>query len=207
MYTLLTEVPSVIAEFYEEVVKSEATGNTVAEAYTYMDEEGAEQSGERQVAEYADVTYVEQVARPETKSTADLERVIALGKPKAVQDSFSAMVALGEQWAFFDAYTEFLADTLAVEEFNADLPVVSTDEEGVETLAEPKELPTAPVKPVAYDALAAKWSERRASQYPSLANFADAYVKAQDGDDEDMVAYVAKCLKVKLDNPKDVKDA
>ena len=80
--------PEAIAEFYEEVVKSEPTGNTVAEAYTYTDESGTEQHGSKQVTEYADVTYVEQVTRPESKSKGDLERVIKLGKPQAVLNSF-----------------------------------------------------------------------------------------------------------------------
>jgi len=202
MYTLITEVPSVLSEFYEEVVKSEVTGNTVAQAYTYMDEDGLEVEGERQVPEYADVTYVEQVTRPESKSKVDLERVIALGKPQSVLDKFSAMVTVGEEWAFFDEYNEYLSAIEEVTLYNLDLPLIDTDEEGVETFADPKELPVEPVKPVAVDLLSTKWSERRAVSYPPITEFADAYVKAQGGNAEEMDKYVASCLAVKASIPK-----
>ena len=202
MFKLITEVPSVIAEFFHEVVTSEPTGNTVAEAFTYLDEKGNEQSVEVMVPEYADVTTVGQVTRPECKSKADLERVIALGKPLAVLEKFTAMVAIGDQWTFFDDYMKYLSDLALAEEFNADLPVIYTDEEGVETFAELRELPIEPVKPISVDALSASWSERRAKAYPSLADFADAFVKNQEGDSSGMVKYVADCVKVKLDIPK-----
>ena len=202
MFKLITEVPSVIAEFFHEVVTSEPTGNTVAQAFPYLDGEGNEQSVEGIVPEYVDVTTIEQVIRPECKSKADLERVIALGKPLVVLEKFTVMVALGEQWSFFDKYMKYLSDLALAEEFNADLPVIYTDEEGVETFAELKELPNEPVKPVVADTLAASWSERRAKAYPSIADFADAFVKNQEGDSSGMVKYVADCVKVKLDIPK-----
>jgi septum formation inhibitor-activating ATPase MinD len=42
------------------------------------------------------------VNRPETKSLADLERVIGLGKSESVINSFAEMVTLGEQMAWYD---------------------------------------------------------------------------------------------------------
>jgi len=47
------------------------------------------------------------------------------------------------------------------------------------------------------------YEELRKDAYPSITDFADAYVKASDGDSTDMDAYVADCLAVKLLYPKD----
>lgn len=47
------------------------------------------------------------------------------------------------------------------------------------------------------------YTELRKAAYPSITDFADAYVKAGSGDSTDMDAYVAKCLAVKLQYPKD----
>ena len=148
MYNLITDVEAPIREFYEEVIKSEATGNTVAEAYTYLDEVGVGVASERQVPEYVDNTYVEQVTRPESKSKADLERVIILGKPLYVIDKFAAMVAVGEQWSYFDEFLAHLDDLSAIESYNADLHVLGLDDEGFEILALAKDLPIEPTKPV-----------------------------------------------------------
>ena len=155
MYKLITEVPTEVAEFYFEETLNELTGEQVEESYTTEDynEETGEPTGTttertRMVAEYADVKYVRQATRPETKSMGDLERVISLGKPLHVIDKFATMVTVGEQWEFFDKYVLYLDETNLVNEFNSNLPAVSTDEEGVETFAELKELPIEPVKPV-----------------------------------------------------------
>lgn len=43
---------------------------------------------------------------------------------------------------------------------------------------------------------------RRAKEYPSLADFADAYVHAQNGDTTQMSTYVAACNAVKARYPK-----
>jgi len=45
--------------------------------------------------------------------------------------------------------------------------------------------------------------ELRKAAYPSITDFADAYVKVSEGDSTDMDAYVADCLAVKLLYPKD----
>ena len=63
---------------------------------------------------------------------------------------------------------------------------------------------------VSYDLSAAEalvaanaYKEQRASEYPTLADFADAYYWAQKGDNTLMDAYVAKCDDVKTKYPKD----
>jgi len=51
-----------------------------------------------------------------------------------------------------------------------------------------------------YDAKA--YQRSRAKEYPSLADFADAYYWAQNGDDTKMTAYIEKCAAVKEKYPK-----
>jgi len=51
-----------------------------------------------------------------------------------------------------------------------------------------------------YDAKA--YQRSRATEYPSLADFADAYYWAQNGDDTKMTAYIEKCAAVKTKYPK-----
>ena len=43
---------------------------------------------------------------------------------------------------------------------------------------------------------------KRQAEYPSLAEFADAYYWAQNGDDTKMTAYIEKCAEVKQKFPK-----
>ena len=43
---------------------------------------------------------------------------------------------------------------------------------------------------------------KRQAEYPSLADFADAYYWAQTGDDTKMTAYIDKCEAVKTKYPK-----
>lgn len=52
-----------------------------------------------------------------------------------------------------------------------------------------------------YDAT--QYQRDRQPNYPSLADFADAYYWEKKGDSTLMDAYVAKCDKVKLDYPKE----
>ena len=52
-----------------------------------------------------------------------------------------------------------------------------------------------------YDAQ--EYARSRVTEYPSLADFADAYYWAQKGDNTLMDAYVAKCDAVKTKYPKD----
>ena len=86
--------------------------------------------------------------RPETKTQADLDRVISKNKPQAVVDKFAAMVATGDQWNWFDLAVAYADELTAVEEYNLDLPVIGQDEETDEDIiAQPKELPIEPVRP------------------------------------------------------------
>ncbi|PCK30466.1 DUF4376 domain-containing protein [Pseudoalteromonas piscicida] len=87
------------------------------------------------------------LSKPDTKTTADIERLIALGKPQHVIERFAELVNLGEQWDFAFNYVEYLKQLAQVEAFNADLPVIGQDENGVDILAEPIALPVAPEKP------------------------------------------------------------
>jgi hypothetical protein len=144
-YNLITDVPEVILEFYHEVVKSEPTGNTVEEAYTYFDENG-EQTAFTQVPEYVDVTYIELLPRPETKTQADLDRVIGLGKPAKVVNLFTVMVNLGVAWDWCNKYITWLEDTEAWDNWVA--PIPELDDEGNPLPVETK--PDAPVEPVRF---------------------------------------------------------
>ena len=62
---------------------------------------------------------------------------------------------------------------------------------------------------VAYDKAAVEayvaahaYIAKRQAEYPSLADFADAYYWAQNGDDTKMTAYIEKCEAVKTKYPK-----
>ncbi len=62
---------------------------------------------------------------------------------------------------------------------------------------------------VSYDAEAVQqylddhaYIAKRAAEYPSLADFADAYYWAQNGDNTKMTAYIEKCDEVKSKYPK-----
>jgi len=46
------------------------------------------------------------------------------------------------------------------------------------------------------------YKSKRAAEYPSLADFVDAYYWAQNGDDTKMTAYIEKCAAVKDKYPK-----
>ena len=45
---------------------------------------------------------------------------------------------------------------------------------------------------------------KRKESYPSLGDFADAFVKMQNGDNSQMNSYVSTCLSIKADNPKPI---
>jgi hypothetical protein len=46
------------------------------------------------------------------------------------------------------------------------------------------------------------YSKRRKAEYPRLEEFADAFVKLQNGDPAPMQAYVERCNAVKAKHPK-----
>lgn len=88
------------------------------------------------------------MSRPETKTQADLDRVIGLGKPSHVVSKFADMVALGDQWDWLESYLEWEVEVADIEEYNENLPVVALDEDGITPVhAEPKETPLVPIRP------------------------------------------------------------
>jgi hypothetical protein len=147
-----------------------------------------------------EVSYI----RPETKSTTDLERVIALGKPEPVVSKFAEMVAIGEQWEWFDSYRKYLADIDAVNQYNSNLPsLVGSD--GEMTEPEKKPPPAEPVRPdilTTEQVLLPYYKARREAAYPDLSEFADAFVKSKSGDNEMLDSYVLKCKNIKESIPK-----
>ena len=86
------------------------------------------------------------LSRPEHKTVADLERVIALGKPQNVILRFAQIIADYSPWLFFDEYQDWLLECEKVNEYNANLPVIRVNEQGANVLAEPKTLPPEPVR-------------------------------------------------------------
>ncbi len=85
--------------------------------------------------------------RPETKAKADLERVIALSKPLPVINLFAEMYLLGLQWDWLEDYQKYVSNLSSVNAFNANLPVISIDENENNVFAQPLELPIEPTRP------------------------------------------------------------
>lgn len=86
--------------------------------------------------------------RPETKAKADLERVIALNKPLPVISIFTEMYLLGLQWDWFEDYQKYASNLSSVNVFNANLPVISIDENGDDVFASSLDLPVEPMRPL-----------------------------------------------------------
>lgn len=85
--------------------------------------------------------------RPDTKTTQDIERLIALNKPVEVINKFAELVSLGEQWDWAQSYYDYLVAKLEVEQYNANLPEPVAHEDGTLIEAEPQPLPTEPEQP------------------------------------------------------------
>ena len=85
--------------------------------------------------------------RPATKTTQDIERLIALNKPVEVINKFAELTSLGEQWDWAQSYYDYLVAKLEVEQYNANLPEPVAHEDGTLIEAEPKPLPTEPEQP------------------------------------------------------------
>lgn len=127
-FETIEQVPAPIAEYYTTEVVSEPTGNMIEEEYTYLDDDNVEQTGTRQVPEYADVTYVVLIDFGETKSWTDVSRVVSLRKPKDVIDTFIACAIAGDKKAFHDAYIAWLDECVEVDAYNTSRV---EDEEGM----------------------------------------------------------------------------
>ncbi|MCA2497776.1 DUF4376 domain-containing protein [Vibrio sp. 2175-1] len=136
-FQTISDVPAAIAEFYVEDVRSEPTGNMIEEEYTYLDENEAEQTGTRQVPEYADVTYVVQIEFGEVKSWSDVDRVIGLGKAQSVIERFVSLAVNGDKKQFHDSYVSWLEACAEVDKYNAELadgePAIDYPEEPIYT--------------------------------------------------------------------------
>lgn len=102
-------VPSAIRDFYHEEIRQELTGAQVSQHYTYFDEDGQEQQGERLVDEYADATYVVMNMRHDLKTWQDVARVKALGNYDAALYNIQKAHE-NDRWTFHDAYIIWLQD-------------------------------------------------------------------------------------------------
>ena len=84
---------------------------------------------------------------PKTKQLASLEVQINQGADTKTIDRFCNGIIELEQWDWLDSYNNCLTELAAVEAFNADLPVIGVDEDGVDIYAEAKESPVEPIRP------------------------------------------------------------
>jgi len=145
-------------------------------------------------AEYYTQSFL--MPRPETKVQADLDRVIRLNKPAWVIARFEALVQLGLDWDWCDEYVHYTNDLYDFVNF---VPVQEYDE-----LGEPLPLVVLdePVLPVHKKMVIVSYSERRVAEYPSMEEFADAYVHMVNGDPLPLEQYAKKCLDIKAKFPK-----
>ena len=146
-------------------------------------------------AEYRTQTILAQ--RPETKTQADLDRVLRLGKPASVVGRFKTMVDLGIAWDWCEDYISYLNEVDTWEKWESEDIL---DEEG-EVVGQTGQ-PPKPTEPVRQQAVQLSYKAQRVAAYPSLAEFADAFVHLENGDKEPMEAYVAKCNEIKTAFPK-----
>lgn len=86
--------------------------------------------------------------RPETKTQADLDRVIALNKSNSIISKFAEMVGIGEQWEWLDNYLAWEKANEEAIAYNSNLPIIGVGEDGFTPIyAQPKPQPTEPVRP------------------------------------------------------------
>jgi hypothetical protein len=150
MFKTINDVPAAISEFYVERIESEQvfdeSGEPVLaeETYTYMDEEGVEQTGTKQVPTYEDVAYVDLVQRGQSVSWDKVDSIIAKhqGKKPTVVDKFISLAQSTDKWSFHDSYLEWMEACAEIELYNA---TEQLDEEGNPITFEPRELPSEPV--------------------------------------------------------------
>ena len=82
--------------------------------------------------------------RPDTKTTDDVERLIALGKPIQVIQKFAELVVLGKQWNWAEEYQEYLIIKSQIEEHNRSLPDPVRGDDGQLVYEDPLPLPEDP---------------------------------------------------------------
>jgi len=150
----------------------------------------------------------ELIPRPECKALTSLERVIALGKPDSVILKFAELVNNDIQWKWFDKYKQYELDHADWTEAKKNFEPVEVEDEynPVRTFTtftdiEPVE-PERPAIMTAEQLIAPYYKARRISAYPDISEFADAFVKSQNGDNSQLEKYVANCLDVKDKYPK-----
>ncbi|WP_062564152.1 hypothetical protein [Pseudoalteromonas shioyasakiensis] len=85
--------------------------------------------------------------RPDTKFISELEHLIATGANLEITTLFAELVSLGEQWDWAERYYDYLVELNKVEQYNANLPDPIPTEEGALIEAEPKAMPTEPLRP------------------------------------------------------------
>lgn len=141
----------------------------------------------------------EEIPRPECKAAADLERIISLGKTEAVVINFAKLAINGAKWKWFDSYKKYKL------EIKSWMQRKEAFEPSESQLAFEEAEPVEPIRPETMtinQMLAPYYKERRKKEYPSVEDFADAFVKFQSGDKSHMELYVSSCLKVKDKYPK-----
>ena len=190
MFKTFAEVPTSIKPFYQEVTRSEPLldeeGNQVFEP---VEQESTDMYGNPvtvtvQKPVFHGVVYVELIGKTETKSMADVHRVIKLhkGNRDDVIELFLSMVNTGIEWDFHDDYllwfqlskdlSTALAETKAEEladpteeDLKAHLDKISNLEQqlGSHLEAEPKEIKI--VTPEHW--MLINYKELRMAAYPS----------------------------------------
>lgn len=112
MFEKIEDVPVELTDFYYEDIRSEPTGEMVPEEFIYTDENGDEQTGSRQVPEYADVAYVVQKKRPQSVSWVKVDAIIAKhqGKRDALIAKFVTLAEQTDDWSFHDKFIYWLED-------------------------------------------------------------------------------------------------
>ena len=146
-FDLITDVPEAIADFYQEEVRNEATGEYTSETYGYeaFDNDGEliTQTGTRQVAEYVDNIYVVQKTRCQPVSW---DKVISLiekhaGNKDQVIDTFIGFAIETASWEFCDSYIDWLDECAEVDTYNE---TEQLGEEGTAIEFTPQEYPEEP---------------------------------------------------------------
>ena len=136
--------------------------------------------------------------RPETKTQADLDRVIGLGKSQRVIDMFKVMLDAGSDWDWCEDYILYLNDVQTYDNF---VPAFEWDEDLDVEVQVTFNIPE-PVQPIRMQHTVIPYQTLRAALYPSLAEFADAYVHERNGNPAAMNKYVAECNCIKDLHPK-----
>jgi hypothetical protein len=84
---------------------------------------------------------------PVLRSFEDVRLLVEQNAPYKILELFAEEASQSEQWQFAHEYIKYLEQLAKAEAHNADLPVISKDEDGNDVLAEPIPLPAPPVKP------------------------------------------------------------